>query len=111
MILLEEQECVCEGPACPPGARCMGRQCFSSLSLNNGVPVYQKGCFKVYEQGKLTCKTPPSSTQVVHCCTGHLCNANRTVELPVRGMYSGVLHTCTYRHTHTHTHTQIYIHA
>ncbi|XP_031413925.1 activin receptor type-1 [Clupea harengus] len=80
----EEQECVCEGPACPPGARCMGRQCFSSLSLNNGVPVYQKGCFKVYEQGKLTCKTPPSSTQVVHCCTGHLCNANRTVELPVR---------------------------
>ncbi|KAL2081465.1 hypothetical protein ACEWY4_023318 [Coilia grayii] len=80
----EEQECVCEGTVCPAGGRCMGRQCFSSLSLNNGVFVYQKGCFKVYDQAKLTCKTPPSSTQVVACCTGHLCNINRTVELPVR---------------------------
>jgi len=47
--------------------------------------VSQKGCFKVYEQGRMTCKTPPSPDQIVECCQAHLCNMNLTVRLPVRG--------------------------
>ncbi|XP_076018087.1 activin receptor type-1-like isoform X2 [Genypterus blacodes] len=80
----EEHECVCEGSSCATGDRCMGHQCFSSVAVNAGSPVYQKGCFKVYEQSTLTCKTPPSRDQVVECCHGHLCNKNSTVELPVQ---------------------------
>ncbi|KAG7466918.1 hypothetical protein MATL_G00147450 [Megalops atlanticus] len=81
----KEHECVCEGRSCVSGDRCFGQQCFSSLTLSDGAPVYQKGCFKVYEQGRMTCKTPPSPDQIVECCQGHLCNLNITVELPVRG--------------------------
>lgn len=80
-----EHECVCEGRSCVTGDRCMGQQCFSSLTLNDGTPVSQKGCFKVYEQGRMTCKTPPSPDQIVECCQAHLCNMNLTVRLPVRG--------------------------
>ncbi|XP_061081927.1 activin receptor type-1-like isoform X1 [Conger conger] len=79
-----DHECVCEGRSCVSGGRCMGRQCFSSLTLTDGTLDYQKGCFKVYEQGRLTCKTPPSPDQIVECCQGHLCNLNITVALPAR---------------------------
>lgn len=81
-----EHECVCEGRSCATGDRCMGQQCFSALTLSDGAPLRQKGCFKVYEQGRLNCKTPPSPDQVVECCQGHLCNLNVTVKLPVRGI-------------------------
>ncbi|XP_053732870.1 activin receptor type-1-like isoform X1 [Synchiropus splendidus] len=80
----EEHQCVCEGSSCITGNRCIGHQCFSSLTVNSGLLVYQKGCFKVPEQSKLTCKTPPSRDQIVECCQGHLCNMNSTVELPVK---------------------------
>lgn len=80
-----EHECVCEGRSCVTGDRCMGQQCFSSLTRSDGTPVSQKGCFKVYEQGRMTCKTPPSPDQIVECCQAHLCNMNLTVRLPVRG--------------------------
>lgn len=63
----------------------MGHQCFSSLTLSTGSLVYQKGCFKIYEQSTMTCKTPPSRDQVVECCYGHLCNLNSSVELPIKG--------------------------
>uniref|UniRef100_A0A8C9VHR8 Activin receptor type-1 n=1 Tax=Scleropages formosus TaxID=113540 RepID=A0A8C9VHR8_SCLFO len=79
-----EYECVCEGSLCATIGRCLGQQCFSSLTLSAGARVYQKGCFRVYEQGRMTCKTPPSPDQVVECCQGHLCNLNVSVELPVR---------------------------
>lgn len=81
----EEHECVCEGSSCASGNRCMGHQCFSSLTVSAGSLVYQKGCFKIYEQSTMTCKTPPSRDQVVECCYGHLCNLNSSVELPVKG--------------------------
>lgn len=81
----EEYECVCEGGTCASGNRCMGHQCFSSCTINTGFLVYQKGCFKIYEQSTMTCKTPPSQDQVVECCYGHLCNLNISVELPVKG--------------------------
>ncbi|TNN84521.1 Activin receptor type-1 [Liparis tanakae] len=80
----EEHDCVCEGSSCEREKRCKGHQCFSSLTLSAGSMVYQKGCFKVYEQSTLTCKTPPSRDQIVECCHGHLCNLNSTVELPVK---------------------------
>ncbi|MEQ2235769.1 Activin receptor type-1 [Ilyodon furcidens] len=80
----EEHECMCEGSSCVSGSRCWGHQCFSSLTVSSGSLVYQKGCFKVYEQSTMTCKTPPSREQIVVCCHGHLCNMNSTVELPVR---------------------------
>ncbi|KAM9347111.1 activin receptor type-1-like isoform 1-T1 [Symphorus nematophorus] len=83
-LIKEEHECVCEGSSCATGNRCMGHQCFSSLTVSAGSLVYQKGCFKVYEQSTLTCKTPPSRDQIVECCHGHLCNMNSTVELPVK---------------------------
>ncbi|XP_009874410.1 PREDICTED: activin receptor type-1-like, partial [Apaloderma vittatum] len=75
-------ECVCEGMSCGNGDRCQGQQCFASLSINDGAKVYQKGCFQVYEQGKMTCKTPPSPDQAVECCQGYLCNMNITAQLP-----------------------------
>ncbi|KAL0963775.1 hypothetical protein UPYG_G00313400 [Umbra pygmaea] len=78
-----DHECVCQGRSCASGPRCIGQQCFSSLTYSEGALVYQKGCFKVYEQSKMTCKTPPSRDQIVECCQGHLCNMNITVELPV----------------------------
>ncbi|XP_041720459.2 activin receptor type-1 isoform X1 [Coregonus clupeaformis] len=78
-----EHECVCKGRSCATGQRCMGQHCFSSLTVSDGALVFQKGCFKVYEQSRMTCKTPPSRDQIVECCQGHLCNMNITVELPV----------------------------
>ncbi|XP_034281389.1 activin receptor type-1 isoform X1 [Pantherophis guttatus] len=83
--LMTDYECVCEGMSCVNGVRCRGHRCFSSLSINNGERVYQKGCFQVYEQGKMTCRTPPSSDQAVECCQGDLCNSNITAELPMKG--------------------------
>ncbi|XP_061090164.1 activin receptor type-1-like [Conger conger] len=85
----KDHECVCEGRTCVSGDRCLGQQCFSSLTLSDGTMVFQKGCFKVYEQGRMTCKTPPSPDQIVECCQGHLCNLNITVELPMHGRSAG----------------------
>ncbi|XP_031714133.1 activin receptor type-1 isoform X1 [Anarrhichthys ocellatus] len=84
LLIKEEHDCVCEGSSCDKEKRCKGHQCFSSLTVSAGSRVYQKGCFKVYEQSTLTCKTPPSRDQTVECCHGHLCNLNITVELPVK---------------------------
>lgn len=84
-LVKEKHECVCEGSSCATGNRCMGSQCFSSLTVSGGSLMYQKGCFNVYEQSTMTCKTPPSRDQNVECCFGHLCNLNITVQLPVKG--------------------------
>ncbi|KAM9331077.1 activin receptor type-1-like [Gastrophryne carolinensis] len=75
-------KCVCEGVPCGSGDHCYGQHCFSSLSINDGVLVYQKGCFQIYEQGRMTCKTPPSPDQAVECCQSDLCNWNITAHLP-----------------------------
>ncbi|XP_019723771.1 activin receptor type-1 [Hippocampus comes] len=83
-LVKEKHECVCEGSSCATGNRCMGSQCFSSLTVSGGSLMYQKGCFNVYEQSTMTCKTPPSRDQIVECCFGHLCNLNSTVQLPVK---------------------------
>ncbi|XP_014887096.1 activin receptor type-1 isoform X1 [Poecilia latipinna] len=80
----EEHECVCEGSSCVTATRCLGLQCFSSLTVSGGLLVHQKGCFKAVEQSTMTCKTPPSREQIVECCQGHLCNMNSTVTLPVK---------------------------
>ncbi|CAL9690324.1 unnamed protein product [Knipowitschia caucasica] len=85
-VAREEHECVCQGSSCETLNRCRGHQCFSSLTVNAGSLVYQKGCFKVYEQSTLTCKTPPSRDQIVECCYGHLCNMNSTVQLPLKAV-------------------------
>ncbi|XP_073490224.1 activin receptor type-1 isoform X2 [Aquarana catesbeiana] len=77
-----QYKCVCEGISCGGGDHCYGQQCFSSLSRNDGAMVYQKGCFQVYEQGRMTCKTPPSPDQAVECCQSDLCNINITASLP-----------------------------
>lgn len=80
--------CVCEGLSCGNEDHCEGQQCFSSLSINDGFHVYQKGCFQVYEQGKMTCKTPPSPGQAVECCQGDWCNRNITAQLPPKGSHT-----------------------
>lgn len=90
-------ECVCEGTSCGNGDRCQGQRCFSSLSINDGAKVYQKGCFQVYEQRKMTCKTPPSPNQAVECCQGHLCNMNITAQLPSSKGESFILQQCLWR--------------
>lgn len=87
-LRMEEHECVCEGSACASGNRCRGYQCFSSLAVTAGNLFYQKGCFNIYEQSTMTCKTPASRDQKVECCHGHLCNLNITVQLPVQGTAS-----------------------
>lgn len=92
-LTLEEHECVCEGSACASGNRCRGYQCFSSLAVTAGALHYQKGCFNIYEQSTMTCKTPASRDQKVECCHGHLCNLNITVQLPVQGIASTSLFT------------------
>ena len=101
-----EHECVCKGRSCATGQRCMGQHCFSSLTVSDGALVYQKGCFKVYEQSRMTCKTPPSRDQIVECCQGHLCNMNITVELPVIGkLMHWLLGTVFGTHTMVHIHS------
>uniref|UniRef100_A0A8C5Q0G1 Activin receptor type-1 n=1 Tax=Leptobrachium leishanense TaxID=445787 RepID=A0A8C5Q0G1_9ANUR len=84
--------CVCEGMSCGNSDHCYGQQCFASLSINNGVMVHQKGCFEVYEQGKMTCNTPPSADQVVECCQSDLCNFNTTVHLPTEAFRENSAH-------------------
>ncbi|XP_064409436.1 activin receptor type-1 isoform X2 [Latimeria chalumnae] len=73
-------ECICEGSSCGQQKRCWGQQCFASVTLNEAAYVFQKGCLDVLEHGEMTCKTPPSRTQVVECCYGNLCNRNITVK-------------------------------
>uniref|UniRef100_A0A3B5KYP6 Activin receptor type-1 n=1 Tax=Xiphophorus couchianus TaxID=32473 RepID=A0A3B5KYP6_9TELE len=73
-----------EGSSCVTASRCLGLQCFSSLTVSGGLHVHQKGCFKAVEQSTMTCKTPPSREQIVECCQGHLCNMNSTVRLPIK---------------------------
>lgn len=75
---------MCEGRSCVSSARCWGHQCFASVTLSGSTRLYLKGCFRVYEQGRMTCRTPPSAGQVVECCQGHLCNHNISVELPIQ---------------------------
>lgn len=77
----------------------MGHLCFSSLTDSAGSLVYQKGCFKIYEQSTMTCKTPPSRDQIVECCYGHLCNLNSTVALPVKGAAPILLSVCQFLHS------------
>ncbi|MEE6489344.1 hypothetical protein FKM82_015541 [Ascaphus truei] len=84
-------KCVCEGMSCGNGDHCFGQQCFSSLSINDGIKVYQKGCFQVYEQGKMTCKTPPSPDQAVECCQSDFCNINITAHLPRKSLQGEAL--------------------
>lgn len=85
-----QYKCVCEGISCGSGDHCYGQQCFASLSINDGLLVSQKGCFQVYEQGRMTCKTPPSPDQAVECCQSDLCNLNITAYLPSKGYISSL---------------------
>ncbi|XP_038607101.1 activin receptor type-1 isoform X2 [Tachyglossus aculeatus] len=77
--------CVCEGLSCGSQHHCQGQQCFVSLSINDGIKIHQKGCFQVYEQSKMTCRTPPTPDQAVECCQGNWCNKNITAQLPTKG--------------------------
>ncbi|KAM9331078.1 activin receptor type-1-like [Gastrophryne carolinensis] len=76
-------KCLCEGHSCV-GDYCEGQHCFSSVSVHNGILVYQKGCLQVYEQSRMTCMTPPSPDQAVECCQRDYCNWNLTAHLPRR---------------------------
>ncbi|XP_044129344.1 activin receptor type-1-like [Bufo gargarizans] len=89
-----QYKCVCEGISCGSRDRCYGQQCFASLSMNDGLLVSQKGCFQVYEQSIMTCKTPPSADQAVDCCQGDLCNMNITAHLQSK---SGTAEKLNYR--------------
>lgn len=77
---------------CERDHRCMGQQCFSSLKIVNGVALQQKGCLRDDEEGRATCAMPPSSTHVVKCCQGHLCNMNVTVRAPGKGDFLCTVH-------------------
>lgn len=77
---------------CERDHRCTGQQCFSSLKIVNGVALQQKGCLRDDEEGRATCAMPPSSTHVVKCCQGHLCNMNVTVRAPGKGDFLRTVH-------------------
>lgn len=89
---LREQSCVCDGGECERDRRCTGQQCFSAMRTVNGAVVQQKGCLRDDEEGRATCATPSSSTHVVKCCQGHLCNMNVTVQAPGRGDFLHTIH-------------------
>lgn len=90
--VLGEQECVCEGGHCKRDGRCTGQHCYSSLKMIDGLAVQHKGCLRDDEEGRATCARPPSSTRVVKCCQGHLCNMNVTVQAPGKGDFGHNAH-------------------
>lgn len=84
-------ECLCEGASCSSGSRCLGQQCFTSLSVLNGTSVLQKGCVVASEEDSTHCQRPPTPELVVECCSGDLCNANASLQLPAKGLLFGFL--------------------
>lgn len=81
---MRNSECSCEGSSCTSGDRCYGQQCFTSLSVQNGTSVLQKGCV-VADKRSLQCERPPSPELVVQCCSGDLCNMNVSRQSLVKG--------------------------
>lgn len=78
-------ECVCEGFSCNGDQHCFGLQCFSSLSVENGMALQHKGCIVGSEEVAVRCKNSQTVDSLVHCCQETLCNMNVTVEMPSTG--------------------------
>lgn len=78
-------ECVCEGLSCSDVQRCLGLQCFSSLSFKNGTALPQKGCIVGSEEVAVRCKNSQTVDTLMHCCQETLCNMNVTMEMPSTG--------------------------
>lgn len=78
-------ECLCDGSSCSGGDRCFGQQCFTSLSVQNGTSVFQKGCIVGSDDGALRCGSSPTPELAVECCYGHLCNMNSSLQSPEKG--------------------------
>uniref|UniRef100_A0A8C1MSN1 Activin receptor type-1 n=1 Tax=Cyprinus carpio TaxID=7962 RepID=A0A8C1MSN1_CYPCA len=76
-------ECVCEGFSCNGDQHCFGLQCFSSLSVENGMALQHKGCIVGSEEVAVRCKNSQTVDSLVHCCQETLCNMNVTVEMPM----------------------------
>lgn len=77
--------CLCIGSSCSSGDRCIGQQCFTSLSILDGASALQKGCIVGNDEGSLRCGGPPSPELVIECCYGDLCNMNVSLQAPVKG--------------------------
>lgn len=82
---VSDYECVCDGPSCDSGERCIGQQCFSAVSIQNATFFRRKGCIVGRDEGSISCGSPPSHNLTVECCHGDLCNMNVTVADPERG--------------------------
>ncbi|KAK7939493.1 hypothetical protein WMY93_002819 [Mugilogobius chulae] len=76
-------ECECDASTCSADSRCFGLKCFTSLSVQNGTAVTEKGCIVGSEED--VCSRPPTSELVVECCEGDLCNTNASLQFPVKG--------------------------
>uniref|UniRef100_UPI00358F917B activin receptor type-1-like isoform X2 n=1 Tax=Myxine glutinosa TaxID=7769 RepID=UPI00358F917B len=78
----ESYKCVCDSD-CEGDHFCWGYHCFAYARQEVNEVVRRKGCFRKYEQSKLTCYTPETSEGKLNCCKGHLCNQNLTITLQV----------------------------
>uniref|UniRef100_A0A8C6TSB1 receptor protein serine/threonine kinase n=1 Tax=Neogobius melanostomus TaxID=47308 RepID=A0A8C6TSB1_9GOBI len=68
--------CMCD--KCQEATDCRGTRCFSSVKLEGGVVLFERGCLKNDQQTILQCSTSPSVKKAIFCCAQDLCNANAT---------------------------------
>lgn len=72
-------ECVCMGRDCI-AQQCKGDQCYSSVTVKDGVPSLHRGCLIGPDSRSLTCLASPSVSHVIECCAQPICNANTSLE-------------------------------
>lgn len=72
-------ECVCMGRDCM-AQQCKGDQCYSSVTVRDGVPSLHRGCLIGSDSGSLTCLASPSASHVIECCARPMCNTNASLD-------------------------------
>lgn len=76
-------ECVCMGRDCM-AQQCKGDQCYSSVTVRDGVPSLRRGCLVGPDSRSLTCLASPSASHVIECCARPMCNANASLDSLIR---------------------------
>ncbi|XP_047671541.1 activin receptor type-1 isoform X2 [Tachysurus fulvidraco] len=72
-------QCVCMGRDCM-AQQCKGDQCYSSVTVRDGVRSLHRGCLIGPDSRSLTCLASPSASHVIECCARPMCNANTSVD-------------------------------
>ncbi|TSS97507.1 Activin receptor type-1 [Bagarius yarrelli] len=72
-------ECMCVSRDCM-AEQCKGDQCYSSVTVQDGVHSLHRGCLIGLDSKRLTCSASPSASHVIECCAWPMCNANTSLE-------------------------------